>query len=126
MQKHGLHAGSPQGIKRLPDAQVNLRSFVVPRSTVADFRVNGKARGSPSLAEACLRGTRSVRTVITAGVEMSIAAAVECIQKGLDVLWAVEVGNPSVFDSVADLSLPSDQRLPVAAGRIYVRCGYRE
>lgn len=108
VQKHGLHGGSPQGIERLPNAQVNLQRFVIPRSTIADFRVDGESRGSPSLAESCLRGTRSIRTIITASVDIPIAAAVECIQKGLDVLWAVKVGNPSVPDTVADLSLPSD------------------
>ena len=108
VQKHGLHGGSPQGIKRLPNAQVNLRRLVVPGSTVADFRMDGESEGSASLAEACLRGTRSIRTVITARVEMPIAAAVERIQKGVDILGVIEVGNPSVHDTVADLMSPSD------------------
>jgi len=104
MQKHGLHSGSLEGIQRLPNAQINLQRFMVPGLATVDFRMDGKPRGNPNLAEASLRGTRSIRRVVTGRVDMPIAAAVECIQKGLDIFFTIEVCNPGVLGTIADLS----------------------
>ena len=125
MQKHGLYGGSLEGSKRLPDAQIDLRRFVVPGLTTVDFRMNNELRGSPNLAEACLRGTWSVRTVVTGSVDVPVAAAIECFQKGLDIFRAIKVCNPGILTTVADLS-SSGEIQSAAAGRTYILCGYRE
>jgi len=88
----------------MPNAQINLRRFMVPGLAAVDFRVDGKPRGNPNLAEAYFRGTRSIRRVVTGRVDMPIAAAVECIQKGLDIFSAIEMCNPGVLGTIADLS----------------------
>lgn len=104
MQKHGFHSGSLEGVKRQPNAQINLRRFMVPGLTTVDFRMDSKPRGNLNLAEAYLRGTLSIRRVVTGRVDMPIAAAVECIQKGLDIFPTIEVRNPGVLGAIADLS----------------------
>jgi len=104
MQKHGLHSRDPEGIKRLPNAQINLRRFMVSGLATVDFRMDGKPSGKPNLAEAYFRGTGSIRSVVTGRVDMPVAAAVECIQKGLDIFSTIEVCNPGVLGTIADLS----------------------
>jgi hypothetical protein len=105
MQKHGLYSGGPEGIKRLPNAQINLRRLMVSGLATVDFRMDGKPRGKPNLAEAYFRGIGSIRSVVTGRVDMPVAAAVECIQKGLDIFFTIEVCNPGVLGSIADLLL---------------------
>ena len=103
MQKHCLHRGSLEGIKRLPNAQSDLRRLMVPGMAAVDLRMDDEPGGSPNLAEAYLRSTRSVWRVVTGRVDMGIATVVECIHKALDIFDTVEVCNPGVLGAIADL-----------------------
>ena len=69
-----------------------------------DLRMHDKPRGSPRLAEAYLRGTRGIRRVVVGRVKLSVASAVECSQKGLDIFFTIEVYNSGILGTITDLS----------------------
>lgn len=98
MQKHGLHSGSLEAIKRLLNAQSNLRGLMGSGFATVDFRIDDKSRGSSNLAEADFRGT-----VAAGRVDMLVAAIVEYIQKVLDILFTVE-GRKRLLGRIPDLS----------------------
>jgi hypothetical protein len=100
-QQYGLHGGSLEGIKRLSNAQINFRGFMVPGLATVDLGMDGRQRGSPNLVEACLRAPRSIGRVVMGRVNMRIAAAVECIEGALDILSTIEVYNPEVLGNIA-------------------------
>lgn len=125
MEKYSFHSVSLESIERLFDAQSYLRRRMIARLTTADFRMYAKPRCSPSLAEAGLRSTRSIRSVVTGRVDMPVSAVVECIQKGLNIVSFIEVYNSRILGIVTKLRLFSWQ-YEVQGEKIYVLCVYRE
>lgn len=72
--------------------------------TTVDFRVDDELGRSSNLAETCFRGTRLIWRVGTGRVQLPIAATMECIQEGSDILFIIEVYDFGVAGAIADLS----------------------
>ena len=125
MQKDGLRRGSFEGIKRPCNAHFDLGRLMGSSLTVADFGVNSEPRRSTCTAEACLRRTWSIGSVVLGSIDVPIATAVERIQEALNIFRIIEMCNPRVRDTIANLS-SSNQRGRVASGRTYVPYGFRE
>ena len=69
-----------------------------------DFRVDGEPSGSPGLPKPFLGGTLSVYRIVTGRVDVRIAAAAECIQKGLNIFCTIEVRDARGFGTITNLS----------------------